>query len=211
MAVHVGLGWVPAGLPGKPGQVFCLFWCSMHLPLSSWLHDVGWDCGMLESHRNIVWYSGWHVGSPILIVADRQSAIYKLHLQTNLNGCFEGFSLAWLNGDTLLATGGGHLVEIGIGANRRAFCYLWSRRETLNDAELENTRHMYFVFMNPLWSTGQAWAFPRWYANESCAILSDTCPANGKRTPFSLMCQTLCGKMLVFLDGSPRDRLPWNP
>lgn len=26
-----------------------------------------------------------------------------------------GFSLAWLNGDTLLATGGGHLVEIGIG------------------------------------------------------------------------------------------------
>lgn len=27
-----------------------------------------------------------------------------------------GFSLAWLNGDTLLATGGGHLVEIGIGS-----------------------------------------------------------------------------------------------
>ena len=80
------------------------------------------------------------MGSPIFIVADRQSAIYKLHLQTNLNGCFEGFSLAWLNGDTLLATGGGHLVEIGIGANRRA----------LNDAEGENTRHMYFVFMNPL-------------------------------------------------------------
>lgn len=137
MAVHVGLGWVPAGLPGKPGQVFCLFWCSMHMPLFSWLHDVGWDCGMLESHRNIVWYSGWHVGSPILKVADRQSAIYELYLQTNLNGCFEGFSLAWLNGDTLLATGGGHLVEIGIGANRRA----------LNDAELENTRHMYESLM----------------------------------------------------------------
>ncbi|CAK9088087.1 unnamed protein product [Durusdinium trenchii] len=27
-----------------------------------------------------------------------------------------GFSLAWLNGDTLLATGGGHLVEIGVGS-----------------------------------------------------------------------------------------------
>jgi hypothetical protein len=36
----------------------------------------------------------------------------------------KGFSLAWLNGDTLLATGGGHLVEIGIGPAKRCTKHL---------------------------------------------------------------------------------------
>lgn len=77
-------------------------------------------------------------------------------------------------------------MEIGIGANRRA----------LNDAELENTRHMYeslmihdpLVRLEPFQDDTQM-SLVQYYHLHVLQMANTP--------PFSLMCQTLCGKMTV--------------
>ncbi len=81
-----------------------------------------------------------------------------------------------------------------VGNWRRASGGDWNRsqQKTLNDAELENARHMYFVVMNPLWST-------HWSGLSLSKMY-----ANGKRT---LSIPSCVGRSVVkcifFLDGYP--------
>ena len=88
VAVHVGLGWVRAGLPGAASKL-----------LKPWTWRFNLFPRFLYFHAEY-FFPSW-----------------KLLEGRSLPGeiFVSGFSLAWLNGDTLLATGGGHLVEIGVG------------------------------------------------------------------------------------------------